>query len=143
MSDHLRVQLAKFKVEHLQHEDENRDVWGYKFAQARAAWLAGIRVPEPHFPIILASDSPISNPEKLQAIVDRHSVPKVTMATKVEMFSDDEVELADREKVQNCDVNYDHVRRIKTITEWENACVFCNGEKIFALLVRSLKKTKM
>ncbi|KAK9418474.1 hypothetical protein SUNI508_07962 [Seiridium unicorne] len=142
MADPLRVQLARTQIEQLRREDENRDVWGSKFAQARAAWAAGIRRPEPRFPVIIASDSPISSPEKLQTIAGLASVPQVTTTTEVEMLSDDEVEPANGKKVQICDVDWDQVQRIKAITEWENACVFFNGEKRHAVLVRSLEKAK-
>ncbi|KAK9794510.1 hypothetical protein SCARD494_05580 [Seiridium cardinale] len=135
MSDHLRVQLARTQIEQLRREDENRDVWGSKFAQARAAWAAGIRRQEPRFPIIIASDSPISSPEKLQAIAGLPSVPEVTRTTEVEMFSDDEVESADGNKVQVCDVDWNQMEKIKATTEWEETLVLFNGQKRFAVLV--------
>lgn len=81
-------------------------------------------MPELRFPTILASDSPISSPEKLQAIVDLPYVPQVTMATEVELLSDDEVEPVDGKEVQICDVYWKQVEKLKTIPEWEEAIVF-------------------
>ncbi|KAK8109267.1 hypothetical protein PG984_015068 [Apiospora sp. TS-2023a] len=99
-----------------------------KFAALHAAIASGeYREPEePRYPVIIAADSPMSSPEKLQALVGLPELPKIITIKQVDHRGVTHTEPVDGQEFQICDVDFDEWRRVKEALSTELS-VFLRG----------------
>ncbi|KAK7960359.1 hypothetical protein PG996_011003 [Apiospora saccharicola] len=112
-----------------------------KFAAPYATIVPGeYREPEePRYPIIIAADSPVSSPEKLQALFGLPKLPKVTTVKQVDEHGVTYAEPEDGGlEFETCNVDFDEWKRVTEDTEYRIVCVFFKGVSRNAVYVHTI-----
>ncbi|KAI1419274.1 hypothetical protein F5Y12DRAFT_778908 [Xylaria sp. FL1777] len=131
MADDLRVKLGKSKIESLNQGDPRfpwkPEVWN----AAIAAFHAGIRRPEPRFPVLIRSDGPVDSPEKLQKLAGLSYIPKILDTKTVDLLTDFAVE-----DVRVCDITWKELKILRERTESEMLVVLFPDRRTEKLVKR-------
>ncbi|KAI0104178.1 hypothetical protein GGR51DRAFT_234576 [Nemania sp. FL0031] len=134
MSDNLRVQLGKSKIENQStwHGPWPPEVW----EAARRAYSSGWRQPQPRFPVIIKAGTVLSTAEDLKNLTDMTTVPEV-ITTTTAPFRYDKSHVP--ETVHICDVDRRARNYIRQHTTCDALLVWFHGKTRYALEVHSLE----
>ncbi|KAI1281527.1 hypothetical protein F5Y07DRAFT_395372 [Xylaria sp. FL0933] len=119
-----------------------------KEQQLQKRWRSAIEadkiMPEKRFPIVIKTDTVLSSPMKLQAILHLPSAPPTT-TTKVTSLSSPDLDINEGgdEEVVICSINCEQVSIIEEGWVSEEIVVWFEGQKRFAMIVLLAKANQI
>ncbi|KAI1310775.1 hypothetical protein F5Y03DRAFT_392222 [Xylaria venustula] len=141
MAEDLRVKLGKSQMNSRNQGDPHVPWKPEAWDTAIRAWNAGIRTPEPRFPVVIRNDSPVDSPEKLQKLAGLATVPAIFNTKIVDLLTG-----TVGTDVRVADITWEELEILRERTESETICVlFPSGrtKKLVhrdAWIVKSVKR---
>ncbi|KAI0013060.1 hypothetical protein F4779DRAFT_613931 [Xylariaceae sp. FL0662B] len=132
MAEDLRTKLGKSQIKSQNQGDPHvpwkPEVWN----AAIAAFHAGVREPEPRFPVVISSDGPVDSPEKLQRLADLPSIPAVLESQTIDRLTE-----STKDDVRISDVTWEELKILRERTEWERILVWFPDERTKKRVMRN------